>query len=110
MFIPTLIYCSTTWDEHLIELTLPLSVSLGHIDFKFKFYQPCEDPPKIQVTLLKQFSSGFGYRMKTPTSCESRGFASSPAPGMSTEDDNIDFGLNMDDVKGELHHLTLSNC
>lgn len=92
---------ATTWDEHLIELTLPYSVSLGHIDFKFRFYQPCEDPPKIQVTLLKQFSSGFGYRMKTPTRADSRGFAGSPAPGMSTDcDDNIDFGLNADETKG----------
>lgn len=82
-------------------MTLPLSVSLGHIDFKFRFYQPCEDPPKIQVTLLKQFSSGFGYRMKTPTSAEGRGFSSSPAPGMSTVDENIDFNLNTDEMKGE---------
>lgn len=85
----------------MIELTLPLSVSLGHIDFKYRFYQPCEDPPKIQVTLLKQFSSGFGYRMKTPTAGESRSFAGSPTPGMSTVDDNVNFGLNSEEVKGE---------
>lgn len=82
-------------------------MSLGHIDFKFKFYQPCEDPPKIQVTLLKQFSSGFGYRMKTPTTTTATNAAtksrpSSPAPGMSTDEDNIDFGLNADEIKGEL--------
>lgn len=78
-------------------------MSLGHIDFKFKFYQPCEDPPKIQVTLLKQFSSGFGYRMKTPTSASAatKSRPSSPAPGMSTDEDNIDFGMNADEIKGE---------
>ena len=45
---------ATTWDEHLIELNLPKSASLGHVDFKFSLYQPCSNPPAIQVTLLKQ--------------------------------------------------------
>ncbi|GAB0094178.1 Baculoviral IAP repeat-containing protein 6 [Sergentomyia squamirostris] len=75
---------ATTWDEHLIELCLPKQSSLGHIDFKFNLYQQCSNPPAIQITLLKQFSSGFGYRMKAP-----------PANvGNAPVDENIEFNLN----------------
>lgn len=42
--------------------------TLGHIDLKFSLYQPCHNPAAIQVTLLKQNTSGFGYRMKGPHS------------------------------------------
>ncbi|KAL9897854.1 dual E2 ubiquitin-conjugating enzyme/E3 ubiquitin-protein ligase BIRC6-like isoform 3-T4 [Glossina fuscipes fuscipes] len=55
---------TTTWDEHIIELNLLQPVSLGHIDLKFTLYQQCNNPAAIQVTLLKQNTSGFGYRMK----------------------------------------------
>ncbi|KAH8417362.1 hypothetical protein KR222_009764, partial [Zaprionus bogoriensis] len=57
---------ATTWDEHIIELNLAQPVSLGHIDLKFTVYQQCSNPAAIQVTLLKQNSNGFGYRMKGP--------------------------------------------
>ncbi|XP_067616443.1 baculoviral IAP repeat-containing protein 6 isoform X2 [Eurosta solidaginis] len=57
---------ATTWDEHIIELNLVQPVSLGHIDLKFSLYQQCHNPAAIQVTLLKQNTSGFGYRMKGP--------------------------------------------
>lgn len=86
-------------DEHLIELSLSKSATLGHIDLKFNFYQPCEDPPKIQVTLLKQFSSGFGYRMKTPPSGltpNTRNILS-----QNSVDDNIELNLNSQETKGE---------
>ncbi|XP_015038690.2 baculoviral IAP repeat-containing protein 6 isoform X3 [Drosophila pseudoobscura] len=57
---------ATTWDEHIIELNLAQPVSLGHIDLKFTVYQQCPNPAAIQVTLLKQNTNGFGYRMKGP--------------------------------------------
>ncbi|XP_070142867.1 dual E2 ubiquitin-conjugating enzyme/E3 ubiquitin-protein ligase BIRC6 isoform X3 [Drosophila kikkawai] len=57
---------ATTWDEHIIELNLAQPVSLGHIDLKFTVYQQCSNPAGIQVTLLKQNTNGFGYRMKGP--------------------------------------------
>ncbi|XP_055678934.1 baculoviral IAP repeat-containing protein 6 isoform X2 [Lutzomyia longipalpis] len=75
---------ATTWDEHLIELCLPKQASLGHIDFKFNLYQQCSNPPAIQITLLKQFSSGFGYRMKAPAT----------NVGNAPVDENIEFNLN----------------
>ncbi|XP_037726370.1 baculoviral IAP repeat-containing protein 6 isoform X3 [Drosophila subpulchrella] len=59
---------ATTWDEHIIELNLAQPVSLGHIDLKFTVYQQCSNPAAIQVTLLKQNTNGFGYRMKGPHS------------------------------------------
>lgn len=58
----------TTWDEHIIEINLLQAATLGHIDLKFSLYQPCHNPAAIQVTLLKQNTSGFGYRMKGPHS------------------------------------------
>ncbi|XP_070137301.1 dual E2 ubiquitin-conjugating enzyme/E3 ubiquitin-protein ligase BIRC6 isoform X1 [Drosophila bipectinata] len=57
---------ATTWDEHIIELNLAQPVSLGHIDLKFTVFQQCSNPAAIQVTLLKQNTNGFGYRMKGP--------------------------------------------
>lgn len=55
---------STTWDEHIMGISVGKHVTLGHIDFKFSLYQQCPNPPAIQITLLKQNTSGFGYRMK----------------------------------------------
>ncbi|XP_059217801.1 baculoviral IAP repeat-containing protein 6 isoform X2 [Stomoxys calcitrans] len=59
---------ATTWDEHIIEINLLQAATLGHIDLKFSLYQQCHNPAAIQVTLLKQNTSGFGYRMKGPHS------------------------------------------
>ncbi|GBP68238.1 Baculoviral IAP repeat-containing protein 6 [Eumeta japonica] len=54
---------SSTWDEHILELTLPYSVSLAHIEFGFTLHIPCSvNLPKIQVTLLKQNVHGIGYK------------------------------------------------
>lgn len=78
---------ATTWDEHLIELSLPKTTSLGHIDFKFAILQPCSNPPAIQVTLLKQKSIGLCCRRKPGSkhTSSSRSF---------DVDDNINFNLN----------------
>lgn len=78
---------ATTWDEHLIELSLPKTTSLGHIDFKFAIQQPCSNPPAIQVTLLKQKSIGLCCRRKP-------GNKSSIASRSFDVDDNINFNLN----------------
>ncbi|XP_017867094.1 PREDICTED: baculoviral IAP repeat-containing protein 6 isoform X6 [Drosophila arizonae] len=75
---------ATTWDEHIIELNLAQPVSLGHIDLKFTVYQQCSNPAAIQVTLLKQNTNGFGYRMKGPHA--------SYKPNVI--DDNIDFSYS----------------
>ena len=77
---------ATTWDEHLIELSLPKTTSLGHIDFKFAILQPCSNPPAIQVTLLKQKSIGLCCRRKP-------GSKNSPSRSFDV-DDNINYNLN----------------
>lgn len=80
---------ATTWDEHLIELSLPKATSIGHIDFKFSILQPCSNPPAIQVTLLKQKSIGLCCRRK-PTSNKNN---ETTECGIDV-DDNINFNLN----------------
>lgn len=86
----------TTWDEHIIELTLHKPVILGHVDFRFSLYQPCANPPAVQVTLLKQNTSGFGYRMKAP-------FNNMNTSSDSSVDDNIDFKIDWPEAKRELN-------
>lgn len=78
---------ATTWDEHLIELSLPKTTSLGHIDFKFAILQPCSNPPAIQVTLLKQKSIGLCFRRKTGSKIHT-------SPRSFDVDDNISYNLN----------------
>ncbi|XP_039757629.1 baculoviral IAP repeat-containing protein 6 isoform X2 [Pararge aegeria] len=54
---------SSTWDEHVLELTLPYSASLAHIEFGFTLhFASSENLPIIQVTLLKQNLHGIGYK------------------------------------------------
>lgn len=60
-------------------------------------YEPCPNPPTIQITLLKQNSNGLGYRMKAPNSK----FASSV-------DENIDFNLGSADSKQTIENPVLS--
>lgn len=67
-------------------------VNLGHIDLKFSLYQQCHNPAAIQVTLLKQNTSGFGYRMKGPHLNYKQ----------SAMDDNIDLTFNSYDGKRHL--------
>ncbi|CRK88840.1 CLUMA_CG002660, isoform A [Clunio marinus] len=83
---------ATTWDEHLIELSLPKTTSLGHIDFKFAILQPCSNPPAIQVTLLKQKSIGLCCRRKPGNNKNSP--SSSSSSRSFDVDDNINFNLN----------------
>ncbi|XP_037827973.1 baculoviral IAP repeat-containing protein 6 isoform X2 [Lucilia sericata] len=85
---------ATTWDEHIIEINLLQPATLGHIDLKFSLYQPCHNPAAIQVTLLKQNTSGFGYRMKGPhssfkhQSMEEGGNTDVPSSSSNTNDGN----------------------
>ncbi|KAL4711749.1 hypothetical protein ACJJTC_015815 [Scirpophaga incertulas] len=54
---------SSTWDEHVLEITLPYSVSMAHIEFGFSLHSACSTSyPIIQVTLLKQNLHGLGYK------------------------------------------------
>jgi hypothetical protein len=57
-------YFSTTWDEHIFELTLPRSCCVGHVDVKFSLHSLPSMATEIQVTLLKLNSSGIGKRDK----------------------------------------------
>nr|XP_022908652.1 baculoviral IAP repeat-containing protein 6 isoform X2 [Onthophagus taurus] len=52
---------TTTWDEHIFEITLPSPVSIGHVDVYFSL-QPGTVNPSIEVTLLRQNTSGIGHR------------------------------------------------
>jgi hypothetical protein len=74
------IISSTTWDEHVFEITLPRSCCIGHVDLKFSLHAPCPSPPHIQVTLLKQNASGIGRKEKMFT---------------PSVDEPIDFNINM---------------
>ncbi|XP_058811824.1 baculoviral IAP repeat-containing protein 6 isoform X3 [Topomyia yanbarensis] len=85
---------ATTWDEHLIELNLPKCTSLGHIDFKFSLYQPCTNPPAIQVTLLKQKSIGLCSRRKTQS--------------INRVDESINFNIGSADGKNSIENPVLS--
>lgn len=93
----------TTWDEHIIEITLPKPVSLGHIDLRFTLYQQCPNPPAIQITLLKQNTTGFGYRMKNPCSSGSgtcNASSTSAAASDSSREKNDDFKVDFGEFKG----------
>ncbi|XP_015597939.1 baculoviral IAP repeat-containing protein 6 isoform X3 [Cephus cinctus] len=77
---------TTTWDEHVFELTLPKTASgtVGHVDVRFSLHSPCPEPPAIQVTLLKQNITGIGHH-KSP---------------LTPVDERIDFNIG-NDPKGE---------
>lgn len=54
---------SSTWDEHVLEVTLPYCYSLAHIEFGFTLHSASSvNLPIIQVTLLKQNLHGIGYK------------------------------------------------
>lgn len=78
---------SSTWDEHVLELTLPWSLSISHVEFKFSLHAPCTIPPNIQVTLLKQHLHGIGHRKDS-------------AKYFSRIDEQIDFNLIESESKG----------
>ncbi|XP_034941309.1 baculoviral IAP repeat-containing protein 6 isoform X2 [Chelonus insularis] len=77
---------STTWDEHVFEITLPKKVveTIGRVDVRFTLHSPCLEPPTIQVTLLKQNITGVGHH-KSP---------------LTPVDERIHFNLN-NEQKGE---------
>ncbi|XP_055591797.1 baculoviral IAP repeat-containing protein 6-like isoform X1 [Uranotaenia lowii] len=85
---------TTTLDEHLIELSLPKCTSLGHIDFKFSLYQPCTNAPAIQVTLLKQKSTGLCSRRKSQS--------------INRVDESINFNIGSTDGKNSIENPVLS--
>lgn len=51
---------TTTWDEHIFEITLPTATPLGHIDVHFTL-QPSSTLPHVEVTLLKQNKNGIRH-------------------------------------------------
>lgn len=71
-------------DEHTIEITLPKTVSLGHVDLRFTMYQQTANPPAVQVTLLKQQTNGLGYRCKSKTAAKPPVVAVDPATAKTT--------------------------
>lgn len=93
---------ATTWDEHLIELSLPKMTSLGHIDLKFSILQPCSNPPAIQVTLLKQKSIGLCCRRKP-------GAKIAESESSIDVDDNIDYNINPSTSSNPLFNSTIEN-
>ncbi|XP_072390491.1 dual E2 ubiquitin-conjugating enzyme/E3 ubiquitin-protein ligase BIRC6 [Diabrotica undecimpunctata] len=52
---------TTTWDEHIFEITLPSSTVLGHVDVHFTL-QPDSGSPNVEITLLRQNKSGIGHK------------------------------------------------
>ncbi|KAG5886808.1 hypothetical protein JTB14_031450 [Gonioctena quinquepunctata] len=52
---------TTTWDEHIFEITLPNSTLLGHVDVHFTL-QPSSSSPHVEITLLRQNKSGIGHK------------------------------------------------
>ncbi|KAK9728572.1 Inhibitor of Apoptosis domain [Popillia japonica] len=52
---------TTTWDEHIFEITLPSPVCIGHVDVHFTL-QPGSTNPGIEVTLLRQNTNSIGHR------------------------------------------------
>lgn len=52
---------TTTWDEHVFEITLPAPVCIGHVDVHFTL-QSGSTNPGIEVTLLRQNTNSIGHR------------------------------------------------
>ncbi|KOB77776.1 putative survivin, partial [Operophtera brumata] len=78
---------SSTWDEHFLELTLPYSVSLAHVEFAFSLHSVCTtNLPVIMVTLLKQNLHGIGY--KKDAAFNNR--AESPIPVIDADMTNLE--------------------
>lgn len=78
---------SSTWDEHFLELTLPCSVSLAHVEFAFSLHSVCTtNLPIIMVTLLKQNLHGIGYKKDVTFSNR----AESPTPVIDANMTNLE--------------------
>lgn len=54
---------STTWDEHIFELTLPWPVCIGHMDIHFSLHGQHLSPPHVEITLLRQNTAGIGHHI-----------------------------------------------
>lgn len=54
---------TTTWDEHIFEITLPCPVSIGHMDIHFSLHNQNSIPPHVEITLLRQNTAGIGHRI-----------------------------------------------
>lgn len=54
---------TTTWDEHIFEITLPCPVSIGHMDIHFSLHNQQSNPPHVEITLLRQNTAGIGHRI-----------------------------------------------
>ncbi|XP_057657017.1 baculoviral IAP repeat-containing protein 6 isoform X1 [Diorhabda carinulata] len=52
---------TTTWDEHIFEITLPGATVLGHVDVHFTL-QPSSTLPNVEITLLRQNKNGIGHK------------------------------------------------
>lgn len=52
---------TTTWDEHVFEITLPSPVCIGHVDVHFSLHSSTISP-HVEITLLKQNSNGIGHK------------------------------------------------
>lgn len=51
---------TTTWDEHVFEITVPSFTCIGHVDVNFSLHS--STPPNVEVTLLKQNNSSIGHK------------------------------------------------
>ncbi|XP_025829165.1 baculoviral IAP repeat-containing protein 6 [Agrilus planipennis] len=52
---------TTTWDEHVFELTLPSPTCVGHVDVHFALHGSSV-LPHVEITLLKQNTNSIGHR------------------------------------------------
>lgn len=52
---------TTTWDEHIFELTLPSPACLGHVDVYFSLHASAT-VHNVEVTLLRQNTTSIGHR------------------------------------------------
>ena len=89
-----LLFSSTSYDEHLFELVLHRTCSMGHVDVKFQLHPLCTTPPNIQVTLLKQNISNIGRHANS----QSYTYSENAASSSSDVDSKIDFNIQAQDL------------
>lgn len=52
---------TTTWDEHVFEITLPTPATIGHIDVHFTLHNSTNHP-HVELTLLRQNTNSIGHK------------------------------------------------
>ncbi|KAF5297110.1 hypothetical protein FQA39_LY02690 [Lamprigera yunnana] len=52
---------TTTWDEHVFELTLSSPTCIGHVDVHFSLHSS-SSMPHVEITLLKQNTNSIGHK------------------------------------------------